>query len=168
MELLELSPEDIRREEFTAAALCHSKAMFLCARSVLDSDADAEDAVSEAVLIAWSSYGKLREPGAVKTWLLKITLNCARQVRRREGKIIYTDDLTPYDRGQSDQLPDASLWQAVCALPPEQRTAVTLFYYEDMGVKDIARVLRLPEGTVKSRLNRARRRLRALLEEDRI
>lgn len=51
---------------------------------------------------------------------------------------------------------------------PEQRTAVTLFYYEDMGVKDIARVLRLPEGTVKSRLNRARRRLRALLEEDRI
>lgn len=167
MELLDIPSEDTRREAFTDAVLQHSKAMFLCARSVLDSDADAEDAVGEAVLLAWSGYGKLRRPNAVKPWLLKITLNCARQARRREGKILYTDDLTAYDRGQNDQPPDGSLWQAVCALPPEQRTAVTLFYYEDMGVKDIARVLRLPEGTVKSRLNRARKRLRELLEEDR-
>lgn len=167
MELLETVPENIRQEEFTDAVLFHSKAMFLCARSVLDSDADAEDAVSEAVLLAWRGYGKLREPGAVKTWLLKITLNCARQIQRRAGTVVYTDDLTPYDRGQNDQPPDGSLWQAVCALPPEQRTAVTLFYYEDMSVKDIARVLRLPEGTVKSRLNRARKRLREILEEDR-
>lgn len=167
MELLDTASEDTRREDFADAVLRHSKAMFLCARSVLGSDADAEDAVSEAVLMAWSGYGKLREPGAVKTWLLKITLNCARQVRRREGRIIYTDDLTPYDQGQSDRTPDISLWQAVCALPPEQRAVVTLFYYEDMSVKDIARILSLPEGTVKSRLNRARRRLRELLEEDR-
>ena len=166
MELLGTAPTDARREEFADAVLRHGRAMFLCARSVLDSDADAEDAVSEAVLLAWSGYGKLREPGAVKTWLLKITLNCARQVRRRAGKVIYTDDLTPYDRGKDDRPPDSPLWEAVCALPTDQRTAVTLFYYEDMSLKEIARVLRLPEGTVKSRLNRARTRLRELLKED--
>lgn len=166
VELLETAPEDARREEFADAVLRCGKAMFLCARSVLDSDADAEDAVGEAVLTAWSGYGKLREPGAIKPWLLKITLNCARQMRRRSGRVIYTDDLTPYDRGRSDREPDPPLWQAVCALPPEQRTVVTLFYYENMNLKEIARVLRLPEGTVKSRLNRARARLRELLKED--
>lgn len=166
MELLETAPEDARREEFADAVLRCGRAMFLCARSVLGSDADAEDAVSEAVLTAWSGYSRLREPGAVKPWLLKITLNCARQMLRRGGRVIYTDDLTPYDRGQVDREPESALWQAVCALPEDQRTAVTLFYYEDMSVKDIARVLRLPGGTVKSRLNRARKRLRELLEED--
>ena len=52
------------------------------------------------------------------------------------------------------------------ALPPEQRTAVVLFYYEDLSLREIARTLRVPEGTVKSRLSRGRERLRTLLSEE--
>ena len=55
------------------------------------------------------------------------------------------------------------LWEAVCALPPERRVAVVLFYYEDLTVEEIAKVLHVPQGTVKSRLSRARKQLKELL-----
>ena len=54
---------------------------------------------------------------------------------------------------------------AVCALPPDRRTAVTLFYYESMTVDEIARLLGVPQGTVKSRLARARAQLKEMLQE---
>ena len=55
------------------------------------------------------------------------------------------------------------LWEAVCALPPDRRAAVTLFYYEDMPEREIAKVLGVPLGTVKSRLSRARKQLKERL-----
>ena len=55
------------------------------------------------------------------------------------------------------------LWEAVSALPPDRRAAVVLFYYEDMGVEEIARCLGIPRGTVKSRLSRARKQLKEML-----
>ena len=60
---------------------------------------------------------------------------------------------------------ESGLWDAVRALPPERRTAVVLFYYEDMSVEPIARCLGVPAGTVKSRLSRARKQLREMLQE---
>ena len=58
------------------------------------------------------------------------------------------------------------LWDAVLALPEEQRAAVVLFYYEDLTLAQIAKVLGVAQGTVKSRLSRARGRLRELLREE--
>ena len=57
------------------------------------------------------------------------------------------------------------LWEAVCALPPERRVAVALFYYEGLRVDEIARLLRVPQGTVKSRLSRARAQLKEMLQD---
>ena len=73
------------REEFAAAVTEHSHGMFRAARSILDSDADAEDAVGEAVLRAWQSWDRLRAWGAVRAWLLKIAVNCAYEQRRRDS-----------------------------------------------------------------------------------
>ena len=72
----------LTREQFTQAVTQHSRAMFRAARAVLDSDMDAEDAVSEAVLSAWQHRGKLRDAGAVRPWLVKIAVNCARRLRQ--------------------------------------------------------------------------------------
>ena len=145
------------REEFAAAVTEHSHGMFRAARSILDSDADAEDAVGEAVLRAWQSWDRLRARGAVRAWLLKIAVNCAYEQRRRDSRVIYTDELEPLPGG---------LWDAVLHLPEEQRAAVTLYYYEDLPVAEIARVLGVAQGTVKSRLGRARQRLKEQLQEE--
>lgn len=144
------------REEFAAAVTEHSHGMFRAARSILDSDADAEDAVGEAVL---------RARGAVRAWLLKIAVNCAYEQRRRDSRVIYTDELEPLAGGAEDALP-GGLWDAVLHLPEEQRAAVTLYYYEDLPVAEIARVLGVAQGTVKSRLGRARQRLKEQLQEE--
>ena len=76
--------------------------------------------------------------------------------------MVYLDDLA-----QEPVAPEAvrcdGLWEAVCALPPERRVAVALFYYEGLRVDEIARLLRVPQGTVKSRLSRARKQLKEML-----
>ena len=153
---------DWTREEFAAAVTEHSRRMYRAARAVLDSDADAEDAVSQAVLRAWQSLDRLRSKSAVRPWLVKIAVNCAYAQRRKQGKVIYLEDVSPEPAAPG--IPqNGGLWEAVCALPPERRAAVVLFYYEDMQVDEIAKALGIPTGTVKSRLSRARKQLKEML-----
>lgn len=153
---------DWTQEEFAAAVTEHSRRMYRAARAVLDSDADAEDAVSQAVLQAWQSLGRLRDKSAVRPWLVKIAVNCAYAQRRKRGKIVYLEDVTP-EPAAPDPPQNGGLWEAVCALPPERRTVVVLFYYEGMQVDEIARALGVPQGTVKPRLSRARTQLKEML-----
>ena len=152
------------REEFAAAVTEHGRRMYRAARSVLDSGADAEDAVGQAVLQAWQSLDRLRDKDAVRPWLVKIAVNCAYALRRKRGRVVYLEDLE--QEPAAAELPPQcdGLWEAVCALPPERRVVVTLFYYEDMGVEQIAKCLGVPRGTVKSRLSRARKQLKEMLQ----
>lgn len=149
------------RQRFAALIREHSHSMFRAARAILDCDADAEDAVGEAVLLAWQALPKLKNQAAARRWLLKITVNCAYGRRR----VVYMDDLSQV--AGSAPLPEPSgLWDAVLRLPEDQRLAVMFYYYEDMPVAEIAKTLGVAQGTVKSRLSRGRERLRALLREE--
>ena len=153
---------DWMREEFAAAVTEHSRRMYRAARAVLDSDADAEDAVSQAVLQAWQSLDKLRDKDAVRPWLVKIAVNCAYAQRRKQGKVVYLEDMQPEPAAPAPPQ-NGGLWEAVCALSPERRAAVVLFYYEGMQIDEIAKALGVPRGTVKSRLSRARKQLKDML-----
>ncbi|MBT9685201.1 sigma-70 family RNA polymerase sigma factor [Pseudoflavonifractor sp. MCC625] len=164
MRPLQGEPRAGERERFGTLVMEHSRSMFRAARAILDSDADAEDAVGEAVLLAWRSFTALRRPEAARAWLLKITVNCARSQRRRQRRVIYMEDLG--ERSGPWEEPVDTLWDAVGRLPETHRIIVTLFYYEDMTIAQIAQLLHLPQGTVKSRLSRAREKLRILLEEE--
>ena len=153
---------DWTREEFAAAVTEHSRRMYRAARAVLDSDADAEDAVGQAILQAWQSLDSLRDKDAVRPWLVKIAVNCAYAQRRKQGKVVYLEDVTPEPAAPG--IPQSGgLWDAVRALPPERRAAVVLFYYEGMQIDEIAKALGVPRGTVKSRLSRARKQLKEML-----
>lgn len=153
------------KERFAALVREYSRSMFRAARTILNCDADAEDAVGEAVLLAWQSFHKLRRPEAARCWLLKITVNCAYSQRRRESRVIYMDDLS---QAAGSVLPSESLglWEAVLRLPEEQRLVLMLYYYEDLPVAEISKTLGIPQGTVKSRLSRGRERLKALLRKE--
>lgn len=152
------------REEFAAAVTEHGRRMYRAARAVLDSDADAQDAVSQAVLQAWQSLDRLRDRDAVRPWLVKIAVNCAYAQRRKQGRVVYLEDL-PQEPAAPEPREYAGLWEAVSALPPDRRAAVVLFYYEDMSVGETAKCLGVPRGTVKSRLSRARAQLKEVLHE---
>ena len=165
MEMILTNIQEDARERFAAAVTAHRHAMYRAARVLLDSDADAEDAVSEATLRAWQAFGRLRDEKSLKGWLIKITVNCAYEHHRRGARVTYTDDLEPLAGGAEDRH-DFTLWDAVCRLPADYRVATVLYYYEDMTTEEIAKALGVREGTVRSRLARARKRLRTLLEEE--
>lgn len=165
MEMILSQTQDNLRERFADAVTTHRRAMYRAARALLSCDADAEDVVSEATLRAWQAFGRLRDEKALKGWLIKITVNCAHEHHRKTARLSYTDDLEPLAGGAEDRH-DFTLWDAVCALPEDYRVATVLFYYEDMTTAEIAKALGIREGTVRSRLSRARNRLRTLLEEE--
>ena len=159
-----MSKTEEQRERFAALVMEHSHSMYRAARALLPGDADAQDAVGEAVLLAWQSFERLRKPEAARGWLLKITVNCAYSHLRRQNRVVYLEQpegAAPEGFGEAE-----NLWEAVLRLPEDQRLAVILYYYEDMPVAQIARTLGIPQGPVKSRLSRGRERLRQLLREE--
>ena len=157
--------DQTQRERFATLIRQHGRSMFRAARAVLDCDADAEDAVGEAILLAWQSFPTLKNQVAARCWLLKIAVHCAYGQRRKQRRVVYMDDLSQTAGSVSPPEP-SGLWEAVLRLPEDQRLAVMLYYYEDLPVAEIAKTLGVPQGTVKSRLSRGRERLRALLHEE--
>ena len=160
------------RQEFAALVQAHSRALFRAARALLDSDAAAEDAVGEAVLLAWQAFPRLRRRESARAWLLKITVNCAYDQRRRARPTVPLEEAACAAAPAQEPLGLApaqeplGLWELVQALPEEQRLAVTLYYYDGLSVGEIAQVLGAPQGTVKSRLSRGRDKLRERLREE--
>ena len=144
----------------------HRRALFRVARSILRNDADAEDAVSEATVKAYANFGRLRQPESFKPWIMKILVNEAYAIAKKR---MYCEPLenVPEDGDWTVPSPEEALalWTAVLRLPAEFRCVTVLFYYDDMSIKEISKVLKLPTGTVNSRLSRAREKLRGILTE---
>lgn len=142
MELIYEQTVETARERFCQAVRQNSGAMYRAARSCTACDADAEDAVGEAVARAWAHWRDLRDPKAVRAWLIKIAVNCAREDYRKRAPAVYTAPLedqtipAPEENGEG-----LELWDAVLRLPPDHRAVVTPFYYEDMPLSQIAKVL---------------------------
>lgn len=125
--------------------------------------ADRDDIVQEALSRAWrkrSSYDATR--GTPSAWLCAIVAGEARRWRQTSSRRGPVQDLTA---APTTTERDIDLERAVAALPRRQREAVDLFYFVGLGVADVAQVMGCAEGTVKSTLSDARRRLRAVLGE---
>jgi len=144
-------------------------------------DADAEDLLQDTVLRALNSYGQLREPSAARSWLFTILsrthLNRVRTRRRRAEMVSADLDEPAFEAALAEWAPLASpaeaaetwhlgeqLTKAVDDLPPELRSVVMLVDVEGFTQREVAGMHGVPEGTVASRLFRARRQLRAALE----
>ena len=134
--------------------------------------ADAEEAVQEALVRAWLRREACRCPDAPLPWMLEITRNEARrllvrQARRSSRELADPRALDP--DSDDDDLTGAatrmSVEQALGTLADRDQRMLRLRYSEDLTQPEVARRLGLPEGTVKVRLHRARRRLRGLLAD---
>jgi RNA polymerase sigma-70 factor (ECF subfamily) len=153
--------------------------------------ADAEDLVQEAALLAYRAFDSFEAGTNFRAWFLKILTNCYYSKRRREKSRPVTSDLddTPdlylYARsGQAgfptqgpdpaaellDKLGTERIAAAMARLPTEYRVVATLYFMEDLAYEEIAHTLECPVGTVRSRLHRSRKMLQKALwqiaEED--
>ena len=125
---------------------------------------DSEDAAQEAFLRLVQSKRVFSEEGQVKAWLIVTVGNiCKDMLRRRSRRDVNLDDhpeLPAPSRERGDLL------AALLALPEKFKTSMFVYYYEGFSVREIARAMGQPEGTVKSWLHRGRELLRRELEEN--
>jgi RNA polymerase sigma-70 factor (ECF subfamily) len=113
--------------------------------------------VQEAVQKAWQQREKLRREDAMQPWVTRIHINeCYALLRRKKREVLL--ETLPERAAPADA--DISLHHLFLALEDTLRLPAVLFYIEGYEVKDIARILFLPSGTVKSRLHRARNKMR--------
>lgn len=139
------------------------------ARTLLGPE-DADDAVQEAFISAWRAIGRYDRRRPFRPWLFRIVLNAARDLLRRQ-KVRRAEPITPaHASGGPSPETNASrallrdrLDAALKALPERQRLAVTLFDVEGYAHAEIAALLEVPEGTVRSDVFHARRALRQSL-----
>ena len=136
---------------------------------------EAEDICQDAFLKAFASLDTFSIEYRFSTWLFtigyRVCLNRLRRKRPFSGDLDFSGMASEGGANPSTTLESeeagrvrASVWSAVDRLSPPQRATILLFYRNDFGCQEIARVLQLPLATVKSHLHRARARLRELLE----
>ncbi|PZG13964.1 RNA polymerase sigma factor [Nonomuraea aridisoli] len=136
-------------------------------RRMLDAER-ADDVTQEIWLAVVRGLPRLREPGAFAPWLFTIARRSVTERLRGEYARAWeepaTDEAVTEDAVEA-MVDRAALVSLLSGLPAPEREILVLFYLEDLSVEECARICRIPAGTVKSRLNRARRLLREHLEE---
>jgi RNA polymerase sigma factor (sigma-70 family) len=159
--------------EFVALVNIELAGCYRFAGYVLGNEADAEDAVCEAVAKAWQSRLSLKEQERFPAWFGRIVANvCRDRLRKRAGvRIVDLEDAVGQELvGTGDQFRDAlardEVGRLVRMLPEEQLMVVALRFWRDMSLEQIAERLDIPVGTVKSRLHNALRSLRRELDRE--
>lgn len=138
----------------------------LCYVYLRDREA-ARDAVQETFLKAYWAMDRFRGECSEKTWLIRIAVNVCRSMRRSAWFRRVDRRITPEEMPLAAEVRDdeaVDLMAAVLALPKRYREAVTLYYWQDMTVQEIAAALGVAQSTVSVRLRQAREKLRAALE----
>lgn len=152
------------RQEFAARTQALRQRLYRTAYLYLGREADALEAVDEAVYQALRSLGKLRQEDLFETWLTRILINeCHRELRRR--KRLSGEEALPETAGPDayDHLP---LKDAVARLPETLRAVVILRYFTGCTQSETAAALDIPQGTVATRQRRALELLRLELGEE--
>lgn len=152
----------MRQADFIRRARACERRLYRVARTMLPREADCEDAVQEALLRAWDRLHTLREEAYFETWLIRILINqCKTFYRRRPPEPTeLTEDIPQPQPGETPLL------DALMTLPQKPRVALELHYIEGYSVKETAKILNVPEGTLKWRLSRGRALLKQAIERE--
>ena len=154
-------------EMYVRHVLDMRETLYRISYGLLASEQDRYDAVQECLLKAWEKRETLREEAYIKTWVTRILINECHAIGRSRRRIMPMDQV-PEQGDARVAPPDANLaiHDALLSLPEKLRLPVMLYYMEGYGIKEIAGMLRIPQGTVSTRLRSGRKKLRELLGDD--
>lgn len=144
-------------EAFIELMQLHKEALLRTALAFLKNDHEALEALQEVTYRAYKKIHSVKQPEYVKTWLIRIMINyCQDQLKKNRkwvsvgsGKEGITEDFSQFE-----------LTEALNSLPPNEQQLIYMKYFQDIKIKDIAAIEKIPEGTVKSRLHKTLRTLR--------
>lgn len=149
-------------EAFIRLMELHKLSMYRVAKGYFAERMDAEDAISEAVMASWEKISTLKKPEFFKTWVLRILINKCNDIKRSQKRTVALDKVPEAVLTQDFYTGDALIGR----LGDAYRIVLTLFYGEGYKVREIAKMLGLPAGTVSSRLKRGREQIAAMIKEE--
>jgi RNA polymerase sigma-70 factor, ECF subfamily len=152
------------KDAFSRLIESNKVSMYRVAMSMLSQKQDIEDAIQNAIIKAYEGVIHLRKNEFFKTWLIRILINECKIILRNNNKVIHIDEISS-EVISNDSYSNIELTNAVGLLEEDLKIVTTLFYFEDIAQKEISRLLDIPEGTVRSRLSRARTKLYEMLKE---
>lgn len=139
--------------------------LYIVARGILNSEYDIEDAIQSTILKAYEKILYLKNEEFFKTWLTRILINECNDIIRKNKKITYIEDSQINNEAYDDKYKNLDLIKAMNKLSYDLKITMWLFYFNDMSIEEISNTLKIPKGTVKSRLNRGREKLYNIMSE---
>lgn len=152
------------KKAFEELLILHSDQLYRTAYLYVGNREDALDIVQETAYKALLGVDKLRDERYFLTWLTRILIHCAYDVlkkNKREIPIEKNIELHSEQNGKWDETLD--LVEAIERLNDHYRDAVILFYYQDLPISEVAKIMNAPENTVKTYLSRGKNQLKKLL-----
>lgn len=159
---------------FGALVERYQNAIYNLAYRMLGSPEEAEDAAQEIFVRVYRQLARYDRERKFSTWVLTIATNyCIDQLRRRRMQLVPLENIVPWARSREtgpegealDREARDEVQGLLRELPEKYRAVLILRYWQDLSCAEIAEVLQLPEGTVKTQLHRARKALGRLLTE---
>ncbi|MBP3939102.1 MAG: sigma-70 family RNA polymerase sigma factor [Clostridia bacterium] len=153
-------------EDYIETVKRNNQRIYLIALSFTKSQADAEDILQNVFLKLWKHPKEFEDELHIDKWLTAVCINESKNYIKspfRTKRSSYIDESIQED---FKSIKNLDLFNTVMSLPKKERTVIHLFYYEDMSVKEIARVLKIKESSVKTRLCRARKNIKNILGDE--
>lgn len=138
--------------------------IYRVARGILREEKDIEDAIQNTVIKAFEKINTLKNNDYFKTWIIRILINECNDILRKNKRLVSLEAVA-IEENYSDKYEDMDLTKAIASLNEDLRSITVLYYFDDMSTVEIAKMLEIPEGTVRSRLSRAREKLRESMKE---
>jgi len=144
------------------------QAMYRVAFGILKNEDEIYDAISNTTIIVFEKIASLKKEEFFKTWLTRILINECYKIYNQNKKVIYLENCAPKSLDnlqytEKDRLEEQDARDLLNNLSKDLKETVMLYYFEDFSVKEVAEILNIPEGTVKSRLSKARKDLEKIL-----
>ena len=137
--------------------------------AILKNDDDVCDAIQETLMSAYKSFDTLQDKSLFCTWITRIMINKCYDIIRKNKKFTYLNGQMEKDGTESyyDRYSEeSSLEKVLNLIHPDLRLVTVLYYYDEISIKEISDILNIPEGTVKSRLSRARDKIYEILKKE--
>lgn len=144
----------------------YQKSLYAAAFNICRNTDDANDVVQDTFIQYYTTKKQFQDEEHLKAWLLRVAINRAKDISRsfwKKNRLSIEDyaDAVPFESRE-----ETGLFEAVMRLPKKYREVIHLYYYEDLSIKETARILRITEGSVKMRLSRGRSFLRDVFKEE--
>ena len=141
------------KEKFASLVLDCEETLYRISVSMLKNEKDAEDATQTAILKAFEKISTLKEERYFKTWIVRILINiCNRQLKQKSRFAEVKNEFS----SEENSFEKIEVRTAIESLPLKIRQVVVLYYLEQFSTKEISAILKIPNGTVLSRLSKGR------------